>query len=72
MKSPLNHHEPPNLGVPTHSKGGGGLPRQRLDKVQVALRSMEVFSELSECRGENPQGFPLVFESSYMEISTFF
>lgn len=30
----------------THSKGGGGFPRQRFDKVHVALRIMDVFSDL--------------------------
>mmetsp|Transcript_97848 Transcript_97848/g.232984 ORF Transcript_97848/g.232984 Transcript_97848/m.232984 type:complete len:200 (-) Transcript_97848:192-791(-) len=58
----------------THSKGGGGLPRQRLDKVQVAFRIIEVFSEsrktvITGCRpplcrtrsrklGESPAMFP--------------
>mmetsp|Transcript_10454 Transcript_10454/g.21608 ORF Transcript_10454/g.21608 Transcript_10454/m.21608 type:complete len:252 (-) Transcript_10454:442-1197(-) len=30
----------------THSKGGGGLPRQKLERVQHALRIMETFSEV--------------------------
>mmetsp|Transcript_97724 Transcript_97724/g.304747 ORF Transcript_97724/g.304747 Transcript_97724/m.304747 type:complete len:285 (-) Transcript_97724:2-856(-) len=30
----------------THSKGGGGLPRQKLESVQQALRIMETFSEV--------------------------
>merc|ERR1711998_345733 len=27
----------------THSKSGWGLPRQKLERVQVALRSIEIF-----------------------------
>mmetsp|Transcript_94129 Transcript_94129/g.186614 ORF Transcript_94129/g.186614 Transcript_94129/m.186614 type:complete len:270 (-) Transcript_94129:40-849(-) len=30
----------------THSKGGGGLPRQKLESVQVELRIMETFSDV--------------------------
>mmetsp|Transcript_19453 Transcript_19453/g.52937 ORF Transcript_19453/g.52937 Transcript_19453/m.52937 type:complete len:461 (-) Transcript_19453:128-1510(-) len=30
----------------THSKGGGGLPRQKFERVQQALRIMETFSEV--------------------------
>ena len=31
-----------------HSKGGGGLPRQRFDSVHVAFRIIDVFSDLTQ------------------------